>query len=45
MDNFDLSATLLLVRIVIVYSRFLQRPHKQSRGNQHIHKRLTRTKI
>jgi len=30
--------------IVIVNSRFSQRPQKRSRGNQHIHRRLTKTK-
>ena len=31
-------------RIVIVNSRFLERPQKRCRGNQLIHRRLTRTK-
>ena len=30
---------------VIVISRFLQRPQKRSRGNQFIHRRLSKTKI
>ena len=30
--------------IVIVNSRFLERPQKRSRGNQLIHRRLTKTK-
>ena len=30
--------------IVIVNSRFLQRPQKRSRGNQLIHRRLSKTK-
>jgi len=29
--------------VVIVYSRFLQHPQKRSRGNQVIHRHLTRT--
>src|SRR6218665_1752825 len=31
--------------IVIVNSRFLQRPQKRSRGNQLIHSRLSKTKL
>ena len=37
-------ASLNLPVIVIVNSRFLERPQKRSRGNQLIHRRLTRTK-
>ena len=34
----------MMIVIVIVNSRFLERPQKQSRRNQLIHKRLTKTK-
>src|SRR6218665_2753601 len=37
------SSSAILV-IVIVNSRFLERPQKRSRGNQLIHRRLTKTK-
>ena len=33
-----------IIVIVIVNSRFLQRPQKRSRGNQRIHRRLSKTK-
>src|SRR6218665_2081250 len=33
------------LQIVIVNSRFLERPQKRSRGNQLIHRRLTKTKL
>src|SRR6218665_3920931 len=31
--------------LVIVNSRFIERPQKRSRGNQLIHRRLTKTKL
>jgi len=31
-----------LIKIVIVISRFLERPQKRSRGNQLIHRRLSK---
>jgi len=31
-----------LIKIVIVFSRFLERPQKRSRGNQLIHRRLSK---
>jgi len=34
----------IYIVIVIVNSRFLQRPQKRSRGSQLVHRRLTRTK-
>jgi len=33
-----------VIDIIIVISRFLQRPQKRSRGNQLIHRRLSKTK-
>ena len=38
------ASAVSLFRIVVVNSRFLQRPQKRSRGNQLIHIRLTKTK-
>ena len=38
-----LSVVVVFVVIVIVNSRFLERPQKLSRGNQLIHRRLTKT--
>src|SRR6218665_167637 len=39
----SLQAEVIIV-IVIVNSRFLQRPQKRSRGNQLVHRRLSKTK-
>jgi len=41
--NWNACVMVLLV-IVIVNSRFLERPQKRSRRNQLIHRRLTKTK-
>jgi len=38
------SQEIVLIVIVIVNSIFLQRPQKQGRGNQLIHRRLSRIK-
>src|SRR6218665_2686006 len=44
MQPLNISWLLFVIVIVIVNSRFLERPQKRSRRNQRIHRRLTKTK-